>query len=494
MKTLSNSLVALFSISSLLVSAQVSAIEGGQNDRYSPSTNAVVSLNESACSGTLISPTVVITSGHCFDGLITPGRPWRLKPAGHVDFSHPCRNWERPDQWYNLGDSVSVEFGNDRLNWRHTASARQYSIVGCLDIMLLRLDSAVPPQVAKPALVQTRPFPLIGRDLRMRAVGWGSTNLEELFRREAADNSPGWASDGHAHKITGMAASDGFLYAASEDNKLWRRRAGQAYANWTYVGHARNVRAMAASSGYLFAATSDNVLWARPASANDVAWERVGHANNVVAMTAEGGNLYAATSDNKLWLRQADRRSRDWRMAGEARSVTSLAASAGALYATTSDDFLWTRAADETSRPWERVTEAVRVRAMAASDGNLFGAQSALAGDTTAAKPKYRQTASGRPTGTRGCSISTRPSSYTGNPYLCLELDRAQIHPGDSGGAVLIDGGYGRLVLVGVIQREGGTFVPTNYSATNRDSIGSGDVARWIEVMADPERPSLETR
>jgi len=387
-----------------------------------------------------------------------------------------------------------VRFGNDSRGWSFVAQAAQYSVVGCVDVMLLRLTNPVPPTTAIPATVATR-FTLGAR--KAEAVGWGSINLEELYARAASTSSRGWTLIGHANLVTGMAASDGFLFAATEGNSLWRRPASNVNSDWTRIGGASDVTAMAAFGGMLYAATSRNELWTRQANDDLATWQRIGHANNVVAMAAWNGKLFAATGDNGLWVREAVDREQDWRRIGSARNVLSMTAVSGELFATSREDVLWKRRADETDRDWINVDKALRVRAMTAWGGTLYGAQRRASDDSDTRSPAIiRQRASGLLRGTQDCVGLPIPAAWTGTPYRCVTLeDGAAIKGGDSGGSIFsADSDDGSRALLGVTQGGYGRYVATNFNANSGTAVGSGDVGRWIETMANPARPTVRRR
>jgi len=132
------------------------------------------------------------------------------------------------------------------------------------------------------------------------------------------------------------------LYAVTCGATLWWREP-VAHAGWMAVGHAGSVVAMAAANGWLFAATRENRLQARPTSGGDAAWQDVGHADNVVAMAGLSGKLYCVTADHRLWWRQPLLSGAEWTPIGTAKNVVALAATAGKLFAATSDGALWWR-------------------------------------------------------------------------------------------------------------------------------------------------------
>jgi hypothetical protein len=78
-------------------------ISGGTNDVNTPEANAIVSLP--GCTGTLVTPDVVLTAGHCVGG--------RAQPPACVPST--TGDWETPGVWYPFvcGAPVPIGFGND---------------------------------------------------------------------------------------------------------------------------------------------------------------------------------------------------------------------------------------------------------------------------------------------------------------------------------------------------------------------------------------------
>lgn len=474
------------------VGQSAAALAAGSNDVNTPEANAVVRVG--ACTGTLITPDIVLTAGHCFRG-----DDYRPRPAGTAAFSPACGDWQRPDQWYSLGLPVSVYFGNDSNNWALTATASQYSLPVCIDMIMLRLDTPVPRNIAIPARVATDLYPARNSPVPLQIVGWGVSGLDDLQTR-AADTAAGpWGTISHANRVTGMTAMDGMLYAATDGNTLWQRPADQTNTVWERIGHANFLTALAGSGGVLFAATSGNTLWARDATPIELDWQRIGQAPEVTAMAEWNGTLFATTEGNRLLARPARVGPADWGDIGHANMVVAMAAIDGMLYATQTDGNLWTRSVSLVEEDWRFISTRDRddnqsiPRAMAAADGRLFIARQTPADSFPENTLPLRQSGTVR-MGSNTCSRNSpisRPAEFcvngTGNGIFQFR---------DSGAPLfLLRAGQPRM-LVGVARqstplnsgREFQLFVSTAYNRDDRD-VGIANIARWITTMAGPTGP-----
>jgi hypothetical protein len=203
-----------------LGSAQESVGRARQGLRYAeddvdtPAANAVVWAN--GCTATLLTPTMVVSAGHCF----THGTRLR-EDAGLV-----CSDKEVPGRWYPVEESIEIRVGNDRTTPDFTARGTEYSVPGCADIFMIRLDSPVPSSVAEPAKVLISaggrdgagdaPF-LEGAELTM--VGWGLTESSTAPRLRQIGSGSFLRNDGEkiyvrgsGSTITGSGDSGGPLF------------------------------------------------------------------------------------------------------------------------------------------------------------------------------------------------------------------------------------------------------------------------------------------
>ena len=457
------------------ISSTTQPLLEGTDDVGNPTNNSVVQVN--GCTGTLITEDIVLTSGHCITN--------RDQPAGTPTLNDGCGNWQRFDQFYQLSPPINtqIRFGHDSENILFNAQADKYSLIGCVDIIMLKLTSPVPPSIAIPAVVATRPLPIETlQESNLQIVGWGTSGLEDLWKRDAGSSRGVWSLIGHANLVTGMAQSGGSLFAATEGNRLWMRSADGSNVIWRNIGHANDVVAMTAIEDNLFAATSDNKLWVRNAIANDVNWRHIGHANNVTAMAGINGKIFATTSDNKLWARDPVLSDVAWTNIGHANGIVAMAASNGRLFGATATNNLWSRSPVLADVDWQLVGTADRLRSMAGTDTELFASNRPETGGFPINSMRFRQVG------------ITRLSDYPcdGARQLCVRsANGAQVRPGDSGGALfLLRPGQPR-VLIGVTRqtRDGGDkFVATFYSRTS-NGIENQNTGIWIERMAGPETP-----
>jgi hypothetical protein len=152
------------------------AITFGVDDANTPAANAVVKVG-GGCTGTLITPDVVLTAGHCVSEVA----------RGSDDPPHPpnqvlerCRNdWQVPGRWYPVRTTITILFGNGTTPFV-PRTATQYTLPVCADMLMLRLDQPVPASVAVPIPVLGNFGDDVGgRDARRLAgqsftiVGWG---------------------------------------------------------------------------------------------------------------------------------------------------------------------------------------------------------------------------------------------------------------------------------------------------------------------------------
>ncbi|QCW99939.1 S1 family peptidase [Aggregatimonas sangjinii] len=460
-----------------------SELRQGAADVNTPTANATVKVG--TCTGTLIANNIVLTSGHCFD------EDLRQVQGSRTAYPHGCNDWENPTQWYpfNGGVTIPVRIGNDSENWEATYQANAYSLPGCVDIIMLRLANPVPRSVAIPATVATQLTVSSLQDQQLQMVGWGSSGLEDLWKKSTVNTNvnAGWDLIGHANLVTGMAESEGNLFAATEGNTLWMRPASGANVRWQKIGHANNVIAMAALDGKLFAATSDDKLWVRDAVPINVNWQSIGHANGITAMTAIDNELYATTNSNRLVVREPVLEDAPWANIGHANDIIALASSNGRIYGAQATNTMWSRPTGRRDLDWRYEGEANDIRAMAATDTEIFATNRPGDGFPQNSR-RLRQTG----LATFGGFLCGTGSAASRRAQFCANgIGGARILPGDSGGPIYwLRPGLPR-VLIGVTRQTnsvGGTFVATffNRTATGVDTMNIG---RWISRMANPQTP-----
>ena len=464
------------------IGSTTSSLQQGADDVNTSTANSTVKVG--SCTGTLITNNIVLTAGHCFDGDI------RQVQGSRTAYPHGCSDWESPTQWYpfNNNATVPVRIGNDSNSWEFTYEANAYSLPGCVDIIMLRLTRPVPRSVTLPAIVATQFNSRLLTNQQLQMVGWGSSGLEDLWKRNIVTGThTGWNLIGHANLVTGMAESDGNLFAATEGNSLWMRPASNENVAWQRIGHANNIVAMTAIDDKLFAATANNNLWVRDAVPIDVNWRKIGHANGITGMAGIDGKLYATTSDNRLVVREPILVDAPWANIGHANGIVALAASNGRLYGAQNTNTLWSRPSGHRDMNWRYEGTANEIRAMAANDTDIFASNRSGSGYPQNSR-RFRQiglaTFGGFPCGT-GTTLE-RQAQFCANG-----LDGARILPGDSGGPIYwLRPGLPR-VLVGVTRQtnnSGGTFVSTFFNRTTT-GVDTMNIGLWISRMANPQTP-----
>lgn len=147
------------------------------DDGISPSHNAIVRVGN--CSGALISPTMVLTVGHCVVDAAGLGdsphpacqrMPGQARLAGYPQ--HPPYEWRRFRG--GKGSGVQVTSRRDGSGMWFTAMA--VTKPHCADMALLQLARKVPPHIAQPLPVMTTPPLNVDHLLgtaKLRYAGWG---------------------------------------------------------------------------------------------------------------------------------------------------------------------------------------------------------------------------------------------------------------------------------------------------------------------------------
>ncbi len=487
----------------------------GTDDIGSPTTNAVVSLG--GCTGTLITSQIVLTAGHCFDGT-----RYRERPEGHVDYPHDdgggCNDWQDPTRWYNFasGRTVRVKVGVDQTQPDQTFMADQYSLPGCVDILMVKLTRPVPRSVAVPVEVATRNSfleSIRGSDLRM--VGFGTTGLDDLIKlsfaqldgwsRTADDSTPPWSVYAHAHGTKGLAIVGDNLFGAGSRH-LWMRPLSGGNMKWRKIGEAPNIVSMTSANGSLFAATSDNRLLVRSPSPVSDDWRDIGHANYVTGLTSIGNRLFASNTSNQLWVRDATLREVDWRYIGHANDVADLASSNSVLYGITNRGHLWSRSAALSNVNWQYVGDIYRSTWDHDRNGSTPqvdridapGNMVASADDIyVSIKTRNGTTADGQYPSNSWSIRQVGDAEFgeyphrNGKHFTAIGAGSVRGRPGDSGGPVFWLRPGQPDVLIGVnrqIDSVGARYVATFYNRTSSgaDTMNTG---LWIEAMANPTRP-----
>jgi hypothetical protein len=184
---------------------------------------------------------------------------------------------------------------------------------------------------------------------------FAATRNGKFCWREPILQTMNWEPIGLTRKVRCMVAGANLssnlghsLYGISMDDQLLRRDPQVEGADWEAIGEAVGVVALAASNGQLFAVTNDGLLLRRRIDRGQ--WERAGFCDPITGMTALDGAFFAATHEGRLWWRPASGPGRDegdkvtWKSIGFVpKGLVSLTAWAGMLFATTQDGLLWCR-------------------------------------------------------------------------------------------------------------------------------------------------------
>ncbi|MGH1485991.1 MAG: trypsin-like serine protease [Cellvibrionaceae bacterium] len=498
------------------IGSSQSLLLSGTTDTSSPITNAVVSVN--GCTGTLITNRIVLTAGHCVDG-----ENLRSRQSGQIAFPHNCANsndWQNPDRWYNFNQNrtFQVRFGLDQTNPSNTFTASQYSLPGCVDIIMLLLTQPVPTSVAIPVAVATNASVLDQvRNANLQMVGFGTTGLDDLielsftnlrdWNRTALDSTPPWRVRTHAHGTRGLAIVGDNMFSAGT-NFLWMRPVGVGNIAWQKIGDVPpSIVSMTAVGNTLYAATSDNRLIISSATPTNISWRDIGHANNIAGMTSIGNRLFAATKSNNLWVRNATVLSDiAWRKIGHANNIADLAYANGMLYGITRQGLLWSRTGSTNDVNWQyigdmyyrgtwdhdnnnrtdRIDSVDRPRNIVASNSDIYISIRTTNGRNlngfypTNSWP-LRQT---------GVVRFGRYQDEDREHFTINSLAGTRVRPGDSGGPLFwLRPGQSR-VLIGVARqthKSGGRYAATFFNKDPR--VNTNNTGLWIQNMANPAEP-----
>ncbi len=139
------------------------AMSNGAASPNTPENNSVVQIRNiyyghrpaGGCTGTLISPDVVITAGHCVMGIDAP------PDNNGVIMEHPISLYD--GNWHPIprGGTIEVRFGPNGMDPVEEITARQFrspamtETLGHADIAMIRLDQPVPASIAVPRPINT---------------------------------------------------------------------------------------------------------------------------------------------------------------------------------------------------------------------------------------------------------------------------------------------------------------------------------------------------
>lgn len=219
------------------------ALNNATNDTASRITNATVWAG--GCTGTLIAPDLVVSAGHC-DAFDRPD--YSPPPAYSVECA---ADTEVSGRWYALTGQPDIRVGNDLSDLTapdvFTTRAVEYSLPGCADIIVLRLEDPVPTALAEPVKVLTEvgegpgatPASGLFEGTTFIAAGWGLANGVSTTIRQTAEmtmvssnNSFIWTTGPNGVNSTAAGDSGSPLY--------WDAPSGRRYLVGVLQGSSRD--------------------------------------------------------------------------------------------------------------------------------------------------------------------------------------------------------------------------------------------------------------